>query len=239
MGRTRISGMWWRGSHSYSVPRGNKDIFVQRKCWEVNCFKWQPSVLSSRGIASLDFLTVPFLSRTGAIHIGDRILAINNVSLKGKPLSEAIHLLQMAGETVTLKIKKQTESELGSWGGEGSGSPQQGPQAMEQALLGGFCCVLWKVRWGSVVMGMAGHTGKICVSWTSGSQMKKEAAQRFSVVMGRDEIAGLLAIVIFNSDWHLVLLLPFPVCVGVSHRSEEEIVFRSIRMWDFSKIQPP
>uniref|UniRef100_A0A8C7QYS6 Glutamate receptor interacting protein 2a n=1 Tax=Oncorhynchus mykiss TaxID=8022 RepID=A0A8C7QYS6_ONCMY len=44
--------------------------------------------------------------RTGAIHIGDRVLAINCVSLKGKPLSEAIHLLQMAGETVTLKIKK-------------------------------------------------------------------------------------------------------------------------------------
>ncbi|XP_069620766.1 glutamate receptor-interacting protein 1 isoform X18 [Ranitomeya imitator] len=47
--------------------------------------------------------------RTGAIHIGDRILAINCNSLKGKPLSEAIHLLQMAGETVTLKIKKQTD----------------------------------------------------------------------------------------------------------------------------------
>uniref|UniRef100_A0A4W3K1M7 Glutamate receptor interacting protein 2 n=1 Tax=Callorhinchus milii TaxID=7868 RepID=A0A4W3K1M7_CALMI len=47
--------------------------------------------------------------RTGAIHTGDRILAINNVSLKGKPLSEAIHLLQMAGETVTLKIKKQAD----------------------------------------------------------------------------------------------------------------------------------
>ncbi|XP_032894148.1 glutamate receptor-interacting protein 1 isoform X9 [Amblyraja radiata] len=47
--------------------------------------------------------------RTGAIHIGDRILAINNRSLKGKPLSEAIHLLQMAGETVTLKIKKQLD----------------------------------------------------------------------------------------------------------------------------------
>ncbi|XP_028662732.1 glutamate receptor-interacting protein 1 isoform X2 [Erpetoichthys calabaricus] len=45
--------------------------------------------------------------RTGAIHIGDRILAINSNSLKGKPLSEAIHLLQMAGESVTLKIKKQ------------------------------------------------------------------------------------------------------------------------------------
>ncbi|KAM6384596.1 glutamate receptor-interacting protein 1 isoform 11-T11 [Alca torda] len=51
--------------------------------------------------------------RTGAIHIGDRILAINSSSLKGKPLSEAIHLLQMAGETVTLKIKKQTDGEYG------------------------------------------------------------------------------------------------------------------------------
>uniref|UniRef100_A0A3B4BVU2 PDZ domain-containing protein n=1 Tax=Pygocentrus nattereri TaxID=42514 RepID=A0A3B4BVU2_PYGNA len=51
--------------------------------------------------------------RTGAIHVGDRILAINNNSLKGKPLSEAIHLLQMAGESVTLKIKKQGEPPTG------------------------------------------------------------------------------------------------------------------------------
>uniref|UniRef100_A0A672KF52 Glutamate receptor interacting protein 2 n=1 Tax=Sinocyclocheilus grahami TaxID=75366 RepID=A0A672KF52_SINGR len=58
------------------------------------------SGLTKRGLAE----------RTGAIHVGDRILAINSVSLKGKPLSEAIHLLQMAGETVTLKIKKQTDS---------------------------------------------------------------------------------------------------------------------------------
>ncbi|XP_064175362.1 glutamate receptor-interacting protein 1-like isoform X6 [Anguilla rostrata] len=55
--------------------------------------------------------------RTGAIHVGDRILAINSSSLKGKPLSEAIHLLQMAGESVTLKIKKQGEL----------GSPRQPP----------------------------------------------------------------------------------------------------------------
>ncbi|XP_061618545.1 glutamate receptor-interacting protein 2-like isoform X4 [Phyllopteryx taeniolatus] len=47
--------------------------------------------------------------RTGAIHIGDRVLAINGVSLKGKTLSEAIHLLQTAGESVTLKIKKQAD----------------------------------------------------------------------------------------------------------------------------------
>uniref|UniRef100_A0A8C9XKP9 Glutamate receptor interacting protein 2 n=1 Tax=Sander lucioperca TaxID=283035 RepID=A0A8C9XKP9_SANLU len=57
------------------------------------------SGLTKRGLAE----------RTGAIHVGDRILAINSVSLKGKPLSEAIHLLQMAGETVTLKIKKQLD----------------------------------------------------------------------------------------------------------------------------------
>ncbi|XP_058229038.1 glutamate receptor-interacting protein 2 isoform X5 [Hemibagrus wyckioides] len=57
------------------------------------------SGLTKRGLAE----------RTGAIHVGDRILAINNVSLKGKPLSEAIHLLQMAGESVTLKIKKQID----------------------------------------------------------------------------------------------------------------------------------
>ncbi|KAM7411700.1 hypothetical protein PAMA_021605 [Pampus argenteus] len=51
--------------------------------------------------------------RTGAIHVGDRVLAINGVSLKGKPLSEAIHLLQMAGESVTLKIKKQADQSDG------------------------------------------------------------------------------------------------------------------------------
>ncbi|XP_073765837.1 glutamate receptor-interacting protein 2a isoform X2 [Danio rerio] len=52
--------------------------------------------------------------RTGALHIGDRVLAINNMSLKGKPLSEAIHLLQTAGDTVTLKIKKRSDPLLDS-----------------------------------------------------------------------------------------------------------------------------
>uniref|UniRef100_A0A672PMB2 Glutamate receptor-interacting protein 2-like n=1 Tax=Sinocyclocheilus grahami TaxID=75366 RepID=A0A672PMB2_SINGR len=52
--------------------------------------------------------------RTGALHIGDRVLAINNMSLKGKPLSEAIHLLQTAGDTVTLKIKKRSERKTAS-----------------------------------------------------------------------------------------------------------------------------
>lgn len=44
--------------------------------------------------------------RTGALHVGDRILAINGQSLRGKPLSEAILLLQNSGDVVTLKISK-------------------------------------------------------------------------------------------------------------------------------------
>lgn len=80
---------------------------------------------------------MPSPSRTGAIHIGDRILAINNVSLKGKPLSEAIHLLQMAGETVTLKIKKQTESELRTGVGRGRLTPA-GTLGHGAGTAGGF-----------------------------------------------------------------------------------------------------
>ncbi|CAN8001135.1 unnamed protein product, partial [Ixodes hexagonus] len=44
--------------------------------------------------------------RTGALHVGDRILAINGQSLRGKPLSEAILSLQNSGDVVTLKISK-------------------------------------------------------------------------------------------------------------------------------------
>ena len=46
--------------------------------------------------------------RTGALHIGDRILAINATSLKGRPLSDAIYLLQASGDNVTLKITRPT-----------------------------------------------------------------------------------------------------------------------------------
>lgn len=54
--------------------------------------------------------------RTGALHIGDRILAINGSSLRGRPLSDAISMLQNAGETVTLRITRstnQSEQNLG------------------------------------------------------------------------------------------------------------------------------
>lgn len=83
-------------------------LHLSQRTGNMTGFLTRLSVLS--GI--LWYLLSPLLSspcRTGAIHIGDRVLAINGVSLKGKPLSEAIHLLQMAGESVTLKIKKQAD----------------------------------------------------------------------------------------------------------------------------------
>jgi Periplasmic protease len=48
--------------------------------------------------------------QTGALHVGDRLLAINGESLRGKPLSEAIALLQSSGDTVTLKISRKITS---------------------------------------------------------------------------------------------------------------------------------
>lgn len=48
--------------------------------------------------------------RTGALHAGDRLLAINGRSLQGKLLSEAIEILQNSGDIVTLKIGKSSAS---------------------------------------------------------------------------------------------------------------------------------
>ena len=50
--------------------------------------------------------------RTNAIHVGDVILAINNVSLRGKSLNEAIELLQNADDMVTLKISRKLEKQM-------------------------------------------------------------------------------------------------------------------------------
>ncbi len=47
--------------------------------------------------------------RTNAIHIGDTILAINNVPLRGKSLTEAIDLLKNSDDIVTLKISRKLD----------------------------------------------------------------------------------------------------------------------------------
>ncbi|XP_018579135.1 glutamate receptor-interacting protein 2 isoform X2 [Anoplophora glabripennis] len=44
--------------------------------------------------------------KTGALHVGDRILAINGESLEHRPLSDAIRLLQTSGDRVQLKIAR-------------------------------------------------------------------------------------------------------------------------------------
>lgn len=50
--------------------------------------------------------------QTGALHVGDRLLAISGESLRGKPLSEAIALLQGSGDIVTLKIARTISKPL-------------------------------------------------------------------------------------------------------------------------------
>eukprot|EP00106_Octopus_bimaculoides_P023545 XP_014790987.1 PREDICTED: glutamate receptor-interacting protein 1-like isoform X10 [Octopus bimaculoides] len=46
---------------------------------------------------------------TGAIHVGDKLLAINGNTTRGCNLSEAINMLQLAGDLVTLKISRTVE----------------------------------------------------------------------------------------------------------------------------------
>lgn len=50
-----------------------------------------------------------FLYRTGALHIGDRILAINGESIEGKMVAEAMRILQQSPDSVTLKVSRIIE----------------------------------------------------------------------------------------------------------------------------------
>ena len=51
-------------------------------------------------------MTPSFSIRTGAIKVGDRIIAINGESLLTKTIDDASWILRNAGNTVTLKISK-------------------------------------------------------------------------------------------------------------------------------------
>uniref|UniRef100_T1JDC7 PDZ domain-containing protein n=1 Tax=Strigamia maritima TaxID=126957 RepID=T1JDC7_STRMM len=46
--------------------------------------------------------------QSGSLHVGDRIVAINETSLHGKTLSETISILQNAEDIIKLKIQKKT-----------------------------------------------------------------------------------------------------------------------------------
>ena len=46
------------------------------------------------------------LFRTGALRVGDQILAINSCDLSGKTLADAIELLQSSQSVVSLKIAR-------------------------------------------------------------------------------------------------------------------------------------
>ena len=50
--------------------------------------------------------------KTGALHIGDRILAIDGKTLYGCPLSDAIEQLQKAKDVVLLKIARSVERSM-------------------------------------------------------------------------------------------------------------------------------
>ncbi|XP_076369824.1 glutamate receptor-interacting protein 2-like isoform X2 [Tachypleus tridentatus] len=63
--------------------------------------------------------------KTRAIHVGDRLLAINGQSLRGKPLSEAILMLQNSGDIVTLKISKTPDQNRNEELKTGKEEPQQ------------------------------------------------------------------------------------------------------------------
>ena len=47
---------------------------------------------------------ISFMFRTGALRVGDRILAINGACLRGRTLRSALQLLRGSGKSVNLKI---------------------------------------------------------------------------------------------------------------------------------------
>ncbi|VDM47222.1 unnamed protein product [Toxocara canis] len=47
--------------------------------------------------------------RTGALRVGDRILAINGESIEGKKVCDAMHLLQQSDDLVTIKISRYVD----------------------------------------------------------------------------------------------------------------------------------
>ncbi|KAL7667964.1 hypothetical protein ACOME3_008687 [Neoechinorhynchus agilis] len=74
------------------------------------------------------------VDRTNAIHIGDRILAINGISLRGKGLNEALKLLQGGQDPVTLKIFRPLTNQLSMAKLKMIGDQQDNANSLDSAL---------------------------------------------------------------------------------------------------------
>lgn len=66
-----------------------------------------------------DWVAGGLAEKTDALHVGDRILAINGDSLERRPLSDAIRLLQTSGDRVQLKIARNINTKTGTYLVEG------------------------------------------------------------------------------------------------------------------------
>ena len=58
------------------------------------------------GLVKIPIFINSIIFRSDAVRVGDRILAINEITLRGKPLWKAFELLRIAGDTVKLLIKR-------------------------------------------------------------------------------------------------------------------------------------
>ena len=58
------------------------------------------------GLVKIPNFINSFTFRSDAVRVGDRILAINEITLRGKPLWKAFELLRTAGDIVKLLIKR-------------------------------------------------------------------------------------------------------------------------------------
>nr|XP_022296819.1 glutamate receptor-interacting protein 1-like isoform X3 [Crassostrea virginica] len=63
-----------------------------------------------------DIIKGGLAEKTGAIHIGDLLLAINGEMMKGRTLTEATEMLQNAEDLITLKIARPIEANSKEWG---------------------------------------------------------------------------------------------------------------------------
>uniref|UniRef100_A0A915BP83 PDZ domain-containing protein n=1 Tax=Parascaris univalens TaxID=6257 RepID=A0A915BP83_PARUN len=83
------------------AKRGNNLGIIARG--ETDGRKGEPVIIS-------DIRTGSVAQRCGSIHVGDRILAIDNIPLDSFTVEEAMRLLQRSGDVVKLRIRKASAS---------------------------------------------------------------------------------------------------------------------------------